>query len=106
MNKRRVNDIFLELQMDMILSIIIPCYKVEKYIRRCLDSVLSISLPSADYEVICFDDCSPDDTSYILNDYASRFCNVKVIHASANIGHGGGEEYCFASSKWTVYLVC
>lgn len=76
----------------MRLSIIIPCYKVEKYIRRCLDSVLNINLPSADYEVICFDDCSPDNTPHILDEYANLYGNIRIVHSCANIGVGGGRN--------------
>ena len=40
------------------VSIIIPCYKVENYLRRCLDSVLAQTFN--DWEAICVDDGSPD----------------------------------------------
>lgn len=72
------------------LSILIPCYKVQRYIRHCLDSIESINLPADEYEVLCFDDCSPDETNSILDEYATQYKNIRVIHSSANIGPGGG----------------
>lgn len=56
-------------------SIIIPCYKVEKYIRACLDSVLAQKCDS--WEVICTDDGSPDETGRALDDYLrEHFSNI------------------------------
>lgn len=76
----------------MKLSIIIPCYRVEKYIRKCLDSVLSIPLNDSEYEVICFEDCAPDNTPTILDDYVYRYKNVKIVHSAVNVGPGGGRN--------------
>lgn len=72
------------------LSILIPCYRVQNYIRQCLDSIISINLPSDEYEVLCFDDCSPDATHCILDEYAAKYDNIHVFHSAANIGPGGG----------------
>lgn len=56
-------------------SIIIPCYKVEKYIRACLDSVLAQKCDS--WEAICTDDGSPDETGRVLDDYLrEHFGNI------------------------------
>ena len=49
------------------LSIIVPCYKVEKYLPRCLDSLVNQTLE--DIEVICINDGSPDNCLNILKDY-------------------------------------
>lgn len=46
------------------LSIIVPCYKVEKYLPRCLDSLVNQTLE--DIEVICINDGSPDNCLNIL----------------------------------------
>ncbi len=73
------------------LSIIIPCYQADHYIKRCLDSVLNIKLPQQDYEIICFDDACTDETPFILDDYAQRYSNIRVIHSAANVGPGGAQ---------------
>lgn len=62
----------------MKFSIIIPVYKVEKYLRQCIDSILSQSFK--DYELILVDDGSPDKCPEICDEYASTYDNVKVHH--------------------------
>ena len=60
------------------VSVIIPCYKVEKYLRRCLDSVLAQTF--ADWEALCINDGSPDKCGAILDEYAKCDGRFKVIH--------------------------
>lgn len=60
------------------ISIIVPVYNTEKYLRQCLDSILNQTLK--DIEVICVDDGSTDNSPEILDDFAGRDCRVKVIH--------------------------
>ncbi len=62
------------------LSIIIPVYKVEPYLRKCIDSVLAQSY--ANLEIILVDDGSPDGCSVICDEYSYRDNRVKVIHQS------------------------
>lgn len=59
------------------ISIIIPCYKVEKYLPRCLDSVLSQTF--SDFEAICVNDGSPDSCGEILADYAAKDSRIKIL---------------------------
>ena len=62
----------------IILSVIIPVYNVEKYLRKCVDSVLAQDI--ADMEVILIDDGSPDNSGAICDEYAEKDTRVKVIH--------------------------
>lgn len=62
----------------MKVSVIIPVYNSEQYLRRCLDSVLNQSVQ--DYEIILIDDGSTDGSLDICNEYAERNRNIKVIH--------------------------
>lgn len=55
----------------MLLSLIIPVYKVEKYIEECLDSIV-IQLPQKNVEIIIVDDGSPDNSLQIINNYLSN----------------------------------
>lgn len=65
----------------MKVSIIVPIYNGERYIRNCLDSLLQQSLD--EYEIICINDGSTDNSQSILNDYAKRYPNsIKVYHTS------------------------
>lgn len=62
----------------LIISIIVPVYKVEKYLPRCLDSILAQTF--ADFECILIDDDSPDNCPAICDEYASRDNRIVVIH--------------------------
>ncbi len=66
------------------ISVIIPVYNVEKYLSRCLDSVLRQSL--REIEVICVDDCTPNGSAAIINSYVQRDSRVKAIHKAQNEG--------------------
>lgn len=59
------------------ISVIIPIYKVEKYLRKCLDSVIHQSVTP--YEVILVNDGSPDRSDKICKDYATRYSFFKYI---------------------------
>lgn len=67
------------------LSVVIPIYNVEKYLRECLDSVLAQTL--SDIEIICVDDGSTDSSPVILREYAAKDSRVKVI-SKPNSGYG------------------
>ncbi|GHB21260.1 glycosyl transferase [Streptomyces viridiviolaceus] len=67
-------------------SVIIPCFKVQGFLRECLDSVLDQSY--RDIEVIAVDDCSPDGCGAILDEYAARDERVRVLHLEENVGLG------------------
>ena len=66
--------------MGLKLSIIVPMYKVEQYLRRCVDSLLTQDLSCEEYEIILVDDGSPDGCPAICDEYASTHANVKVVH--------------------------
>ena len=91
----------------MLLSIIIPVYKTEKFIRQCLDSCLNQDIAPSEYEIICVDDGSPDQCGRILDEYCSKYANVSVIHkenggvsSARNIGieHAQGDYIWFIDS--------
>ena len=71
------------------VSVIVPVYNAEKFLVRCLDSILGQSL--RDIEVICVDDGSPDGSIDILNRYAEQDCRVKVIR-QRNKKQGGARN--------------
>ena len=60
------------------ISVIVPVYKVEKYLNRCVDSILNQSFK--DFELILVDDGSPDDCPRICDNYAKKDNRVVVIH--------------------------
>ena len=64
-------------QINPKVSVIIPCYNVEKYLRQCLDSVVNQTLK--DIEIICVNDGSTDGTLDILKEYAQKDKRIKLI---------------------------
>ena len=66
------------------ISIIVPVYNTEKYLRKCLDSLVNQTL--SDIEIICINDCSTDNSLEILRKYASKDNRIKVIDFKENRG--------------------
>jgi glycosyltransferase involved in cell wall biosynthesis len=60
------------------ISVIVPIYKVEKYLTKCLDSIINQSYKNL--EIILVDDGSPDNCPVICDEYAKRDNRIKVIH--------------------------
>lgn len=61
-----------------LVSVVVPVYNVETYIRRCVDSLLSQTLQ--ELEIILVDDGSPDACGDILDGYAKQYANIVVVH--------------------------
>lgn len=70
--------------MKKTLSVIIPNYNNEKYLRKCLDSVMLQTYPIK--EVIVFDDASTDSSAAILKEYEERYPVIHVIYSNENAG--------------------
>ena len=64
--------------MDEKISVIIPIYKVEKYLNRCVESVVNQSYQNL--EIILVDDGSPDNCPKMCDDWAEKDNRIKVIH--------------------------
>lgn len=61
-----------------MISVIVPVYKVEKELRRCVDSILAQNY--TDFELLLIDDGSPDNCGAICDEYAARDTRVRVFH--------------------------
>ena len=59
------------------ISVLIPAYNVEKYIARCLDSVIGQTFP--DIEIIIVNDGSTDGTASIIDEYATRDSRIREL---------------------------
>ena len=88
----------------MKLSLIIPVYKVEQYIEKCLQSIV-MQLPQDDVEIIIVDDGSTDATGTIADAYAEAHPDiVEVIHKE-NGGHGSGVNAGLAHASGRYFKV-
>ena len=88
-----------------MISVIVPVYKVEPYLRRCIDSILCQTY--RDFELILVDDGSPDNCGAICDEYATKDSRVVVIHQengglsaarNAGIDASKGEYLSFVDS--------
>lgn len=64
--------------MNKLISIILPCYKVEKFLDKCLNSLVNQTYKNL--EIILIDDGSPDNSPKICNEWATKDRRIKVIH--------------------------
>ncbi|GAA2091388.1 bifunctional glycosyltransferase/CDP-glycerol:glycerophosphate glycerophosphotransferase [Streptomyces albiaxialis] len=85
-------------------SVVVPAFQVQGYVRECLDSVLS--QPFGDLEVIGVDDCSPDGSGRILDEYAARDPRVRVLHLPQNAGLGRARNtgVAHATGEYLLFL--
>lgn len=84
------------------ISVIIPVYNGERYLRECIDSILNQTFK--DIEVILMDDGSTDGSGAICEEYASIYCNVKVFHQTnkgINATRKAGVQY--ATGEWIAF---
>lgn len=70
------------LQEKPLVSIVLPVYNGEKYLRESLDSILAQTMQ--DWELIVVDDCSQDTTPQILADYAASDSRIRVMRNAEN----------------------
>lgn len=78
--------------MYIKLTFILPCYNVEKYIVACLDSLYQQDIPEEEYEVICVNDCSPDNTRELIVMYQKNHTNLRLIEHEENKKQGGARN--------------
>ncbi len=71
------------------ISIIIPVYNTEKYIKECFNSILVQSIGFHNLEIIFVDDCSTDHSFEIIKEYEQKYPNVKTFKTDKNSGYAG-----------------
>ena len=91
------------LDRQTLISVIIPVFNVEKYLRACLDSVLAQTL--ADFELLLIDDGSPDGSGRICDEYAQRDPRVRVFHQK-NAGQAAARNFGVtqAAAEWIAFV--
>lgn len=89
------------------ISVVVPVYKVEDYLHRCVDSILGQTY--ADFELILVDDGSPDTCGAICDEYAARDSRIRVIHqenGGLSAARNSGIDWVFANSdsRWFTFI--
>ncbi|MEU8240722.1 glycosyltransferase [Actinoplanes missouriensis] len=76
--------------MDVLLTVVVPVYAVEGYLYQCLESIRAglTAEENSQVEVIAVDDASPDACGSMLDGYAARHGDVRVLHLTSNVGLG------------------
>ena len=82
----------------MKLSIIIPVYNAEKYLKKCLESVFQQNLKLEDFEVICINDGSTDKTQQILEEFQKKYTNI-ILENQENFGEAISRNKALSLSK-------
>lgn len=77
-------DVFNKHGLLPLVSVIVPVYNVEKFLRECVDSILGQTYPNL--EIILVDDKSPDESGRISDEYAEKDNRIKVVHKPKNEG--------------------
>ena len=89
--------------MNELISVIVPVYNVEKYLRQCLDSLLAQTYK--DIEVIMVDDGSTDNSGIICDDYAEKNKNYYVVHkTNAGLGMARNTGLECANGNYIVFI--
>ncbi len=100
--------------MEPLISVIVPVYKVEKYLGRCVESILVQTYQNT--EILLVDDGSPDRCPQICEEYAKKYPKIRVFHQenkglsgarNTGIDHAGGEYLAFIDSDdvWSPYFL-
>ena len=85
------------------VSIIVPIYNVEKYLDRCMQSLLGQTLK--DIEIIMVDDGSPDGCPALCDEYVRRDARVKVIHKqNAGLGYARNAGLDVATGEYVAFV--
>lgn len=100
--------------MEALISVIVPVYKVEDYLGRCVESILAQTYKNI--EILLVDDGSPDKCPQICEEYAKKDKRIRVIHQenkglsgarNTGIDHARGEYLAFVDSddKWSPHFL-
>ncbi|MBQ8524633.1 MAG: glycosyltransferase family 2 protein [Clostridia bacterium] len=89
------------------ISVIVPVYKVEQYLCRCIDSILGQTF--SDFELILVDDGSPDNCGKICDEYAAKDERIHVIHqenGGLSAARNTGIDWAFdnSDSEWLAFI--
>ena len=85
------------------VSIIVPVYNAEKYLHRCVDSILAQTF--TDWELLLIDDGSPDRSGEICDGYAMKDARIRVIHKeNGGVSSARNVGLDATKGKWVVFV--
>ena len=89
------------------ISIVVPVYKVEKYLYRCVKSILEQTF--FDFDLVLVDDGSPDSCGELCDEYAATDKRIQVIHqknGGLSAARNSGIELCLknSDSEWITFI--
>ena len=85
------------------ISVVIPVYNVEPYLRQCLDSVVNQTMP--DIQIICVNDGSTDGSRAILQEYADRDSRIEIIDKpNGGLSSARNAAYPYIQGKYTLFV--
>lgn len=90
--------------MEKLLSIIVPAYNGEKYLEKCITSIIDQSYKNL--EIILIDDKSPDLSGEICEKFAMKDDRIKVFHNKENMGIYGTRNKGDFYSIWRLCYIC
>lgn len=76
-----------------------PCYNVAPYVGRCIESIEAQDIPQEEYEVICVDDCSKDNTVEVIKEYQKHYANIRLVQHEVNQTAGGARNTGIRKAK-------
>ena len=89
--------------MNPLISVIVPVYNVEKYLNRCIDSILNQTFKQI--EIILVDDGSTDNSPIICDEYSNKYENIKVIHKKNNrVAAARNDGIKIATGKYIAFV--
>lgn len=89
--------------MDELISVIVPIYRVEKYLHRCINSIIKQTYKNL--EIILVDDGSPDNSGSICDEYAVKDSRIKVIHKNnEGLGFARNAGLDCATGKYITFI--
>ena len=99
-----MNQIINDSPNSLLLSVIVPVYNTEKYLRKCFDSIYGQELSEDDFELIVVDDGSTDSSWNICNEYKTIHSNLKLIH-KMNGGQATARNLGLDSAKGKLHFL-
>ena len=102
--KKALKDLLSGTRMKDKVSVVVPVYNVEKYIRKCLESLINQDYDN--YDVLVVNDGSPYNEQAIIDEYAKKYPKIIKSIVKENGGYGSVLQLAFEISDSEYILVC